>query len=488
MTANRTCSAPLAALLTVVPALTGLASAQVPDGTAVIGTSTQPGSSYVAGNPGLFLAPLGGGPLTTVTGLPPELTTDGFGGFGQGAYCVSHRSSDGAIIVSMIGGPLALPSAGANNLWIFQINSSAAVIQTQQIYLGTANVVGRAWHCLLPDDRILVAAFDGAAPFNNGPMAGRVLGVVDTSGASPALTTLPDPVSTSTAGYVGGMAIAPAGDAMYFASSITQYLSPSDAYVHRYDLTTGQTCLIATLYGESAFGIACDDDGTIHVSATNPTSGTHSIYSVVPDGCNPATVTAVQSSNLLLAWGLDLDRASGRFAAGSNPAPFPGPQFNALSLIDPVTGATTVIASAPAGGWGTLGTQGFAVNNAIESYGASSDGSNRHWFANFPNPGGQPTVGNLGFSLTLRSEPSAAALSLMALSFGRGSTPFSGIDILLDLNTIVAWSVPSAQTVTCPLAIPNMPALSGQFVTVQSLHLEPDSSLTASRGLMITIQ
>ena len=159
-----------------------------------------------------------------------------------------------------------------------------------------------------------------------------------------------------------------------------------------------------------------------------------------------------------------------------------------MSLVNAATGVATVIAAPPPGGWGLM--TGVAVNNAVASYGSPSDGQNRYWFENFPNPGGQPTVGNQGFSLTSRSKPGTAVWTGFLLSATRGSTPLLGANILVGLGGSIGWSIPSAKSTTIPIPIPNVASLSGAVLTAQTLHVEtgPALAFEASRGLTFTIQ
>jgi hypothetical protein len=144
------------------------------------------------------------------------------------------------------------------------------------------------------------------------------------------------------------------------------------------------------------------------------------------------------------------------------------------------------VAFPPAGGWGLGGA--VAVNNLMDSYGAPSDGLNRYWFQNFPNPGGLPLLGNAGFTLTMRSEAGTAALSLLGLALGRASIPVLGIEVLLDPATVVLASVPATSPTSFSLPIPNSPSLIDFVITAQGLHLETNLEFAASRGLSITIQ
>lgn len=488
MDATRTRLLPLAAAFAA--ALTGAdsARAQIPDGHAVIGTSTQPGGSYLPGTPGLFVVPTTGGPAVPITGLPPVLTTDGLGAYGQGAQSVSIRSADGAVIVGTGSGWLS-PSMGQVELIVLQLDVTAtAVVGTQRIVLGAAgaNNNGAAWNVVLPNGEILVFAADGNGAPLAGPMAGSGLARVNTT--TGIITPLPTPsAGPAVPADVGGLAVDPTGQFLYYGLSTYPFTGGSTSTLYRHDLTAGTTCPtpIATWPGETAYGVQCDDDDTVYVSSTDPVTAKHFMHTVRPNGCGKATVTSVTSatSTGLFAWGFDLDRASGQFVAASAPL-----AQNALFLIND-TGIATPLAAAPPTGWGTLASHGVAVNNAIESYGKRSDAANHYWFENFPNPGDQPTAtgGNPGFSLTMKAAPGVPQASALWLSTGRSSINLLGIEILL-APPIITFPMPAGlPSVTIPMPIPNSPALSGLAFTAQSIHLD-QGGLAASRGLQVTLQ
>lgn len=480
---------PCAALLSSLLFTAGL-TAQIPEGHALIATSTDVG---VSGTPGLFVVPLGGAPnapITPITGLPAVLTTSS--AFLQGALEASIRSSDGALIVTTLGDPLA-PNGGDHDLFIFHLNGLAVIpALTQQIVLGTAAAVGGSRHALLPDGRILVHAVEvgptaGAVfPLSSGPMANHFWAIVDTSGPTPGFTLLPNPPGVAGQEYAS-ICVDPAGQYVYYTLSFNFFGQPANMSLLRLDLATGIECTIANFPGESAFGVVCDDDGTVYVSSTNPSAISHFMHTVVPNGCNPASVTSVQSSLPLLTGSLDLDRASGEFVitSYSGVTGFAGSQQNRASTVDPATGLVTVIAPPLPGGWGTV--RDVTVNNAIESYGVPTDAQNRHWFENFPNPTGIPFVGNNAFSMTMASAPGSAVLSAMSLSFGRSSTNIFGIEYLLDPAAAVTTIVPSGTSVPYALAIPNDPGFAGVKLRAQSLHLETGNVVAASRGLEFVI-
>jgi len=476
--------AQLTALLLIAPTFCDRAAAQVPEGSAIVGTYSGPISS---GASGLFMVPLAGGPILPVTGLPPELQQVGGGSYQQGVGSVGYRTEDGAIVVGTVGSA-ASPMGGAIELFLLHLNGSAVdPARTRQILLGTTGNVGGALVQPLPDGRILVTASDAGGALTTGPMANHLFAIVDVSAPVPAFTLLPTPPGS---GVGGGMTVDPTGQFVYYllTTNIGSAVNRV-ANLHRWDLVNNAHCVIANWPGEWAKGVFCDDDGTVYVSANDGTAVTHIMHAVHPDGCNSAVVTSQTSSLPLAAAALALDRASGRFVvqtAGWAPG-FPSTWFNSLSLVDATTGAVTVIASPPAGGWGLMSAS-VAVNNAIDSYGPRSDGQNHYWFENFANPGGQPTIGNSGFSLTMRALPNAPVLSFLALSLGRGSMTIAGVEVLVDVSSAVTQFIVPGLSVPYSWSIPNDPAFSGLEITAQSIHLEANNGLGASRGLTFTIQ
>ncbi len=471
---------PFVTLLAIAP----ITTAQVPVGSAVVGTASGPSSS---GTAGLFLVALPGGAVTPVTGLPAYLRSTGATATEQGVASVAWRSGDGAIVVGTVaaaGGP----ALGNVELFLFYLNGSAVdPTRTRQIQLGTTTNSGGAWVVVLPDDRILVAAGQGGGLLPTGPMANHALAIVDVSTPTPSFTLLPQPTIPA-GGLGGGVAVDPTGRFVYMPYTTTPGQPTRVATLYRHELATGQTCAIATWPGQLAQGLWCDDDDTVYVNASNLTTLAHHVHAVRPDGCNAATVTTTQSLLSVAPSGLALDRASGRFLVPSAAfAPgFPVANLNRLWLVDPATGAATPVAGSPQG-WGSM-SRSVAVNNAIDSYGARSDGQNHYWFDNFPNPGGQPTIGNLGFTLTMAASSGTATASVLALSFGRGSTTLLGAEILVDLSSIVTFGVPSGTAVPFALPIPPVVGLSGLVLTAQSLHIEPNNGLAGSRGLTLTLQ
>lgn len=458
--------------------LAGALLSQMPEGNAIVGTATFPG---FPGVPGLFIVS-GVGPAAPVTGLPAELTTDGNGAFVQGAWSLARRSSDGALIVGTITEPSA-PTAGVLKVWVFHLDSAGAVIanRTQVVDLGTATTAATALVSVLPDDRILVFAGQNGGTLPTGAMAGTNRAVIDASGPVPQLTPLPTGAFHPTQA-MGGFALAPSGDHGYLLLADAFPGSPGAGLseLWRIDGATNQECLIASWPGERAFGIECDDDGTVYVSASNPTLSQHVMHTVRPDGCNPATDSTVVSASNLIAWGLALDRAGGNFIAVG--------EEGTISLLDRSSGARTLVAFTPPNGWGILGQAAIVVNNVMESYGKSTDGANHYWFENFPNPGGQPTVGNSTFSFTVRSSPGLPISSILIMANQRASAQVTNFELLVDVATMVTKEIPVGLSSTEIVAVPNQPSLRGVEFTFQTVHVESSGSLAASRGLTLIVQ
>jgi hypothetical protein len=441
-------------------------AAQVPVGTAVIGTYSGPNNP---GTSGLFLVPLAGGAPTPITGFPT--TTRDFAS-------VAFRSRDGAILagtVASAGGP----TGGQVELRTYHLAGSA-IVNSSSVVLGTTGTTAGIWVAVLPNDKVLVAG----GPFISGPMTNSLLAIVDTSTAT--VTPLPNPPGT---GSGGGIAVDGAGRYVYYLTTTNVSQPTRVATMYRWDLTTFAGCAsaIASWPGELANGLVCDDDGTIYVSATNLNTWTHSIHAVTPNGCGPATVVTIPTNLTIGPSGIALDRRGNFLVTGGGFAPgLPiATNLNQVYLVDRNSGIGNLLAGGPTT-WGFMGAS-HAVNNAIDSYGACTDRQNHFWFDNFPNLGGQPNspAGNPNFSLTMRSSPGTAMLSAIAVSFGRGSTPLLGAVILVDLNSAVTtFLVPStASTYSLPLPA----GFPGLEITAQTLHLEPGNTLATSRGLSIRL-
>lgn len=477
---------PIFAVVAALPTLTSPPKAQIPEAHALLATYTIPGWP---GTPGLFLIPLRGGPTTRITGLPPELVTDSLDAYQAGAWNVARRSSDGALLVGTVANMASFPHEVS--LYVMHLNGTAVdPTRTRKIQIGTATTHGGCEVTPMPDGRVLIHADQGhSLPLSGGPMANHFFAIVDLAPATPTFTLLPNPVGAPGQTTSGGQAVDPTGRFAYYLVANNQYATPPwNSTLLRLDLATGVDCAIASWTDHVAVGVVCEDDGTLYVrtaSAAGNQAVQH-LHTIRPDGCNPAQVSTRSAAPGAFegAWGMGLDRAARMLVDVAVKA---SPLMGDVSLVDPQTLARTVIATAPAGGWGLV-CPGVVVNNIVESYGPRSDGQSRHWFANFTNPGGQPTVGNAAFSLTMASAPTAPMFSMLVLSGGRTSIPMLGIDVLVDPSVMISLLVPGGLSVPVPLPIPNDAGLRGAVLTAQAVHAEQGNVLAATRGLTLTVQ
>ncbi|MFT4514507.1 MAG: hypothetical protein ACI91B_003217 [Planctomycetota bacterium] len=474
----------LAALGAATLAFSGSAQAQVPKNHAVVGTFSGPNA---VGCSGLFTVSLANGAVTAITGLPPALKQPGGINSPQGVSSVVIRPSDGALIVGSVAtGNVA--TAAPVYIYVLHLNA-AAVVSTQQIWIGSTVTSGDARVLMMPDERVLVSASNGTGVFTIGPMAGHRAAIWDLSVSPPTYSLLPNTGGNASG---GGFAVDATGQFVYNLLTAGAGTPTPTASLYRWDMTN-LACVVASWPGHFARGLVCDDDGAVYVTMNDAVSLQQSVATVYPNACNPVSSTSVMSvppSPLLPpvpAHGVALDRASGSFvvaAAGWYPG-FPNTFFNTVSLVDPA-GATNVLTHGPIGGWCTMG--GLAVNNAMESYGAPTNGANSYWFDNFPNPTGQPVLGST-FSITMRSAPGTAIMSLLGLSLGTASIPILGINLLLDPSTLLLMDLPTPPTspMSYSMLIPATPALIGFVFHAQSLHIEANLATAASRGLTVKL-
>lgn len=488
----------LPSLIVTLAAMAAPAPGQVPPGSALIGTYVDAG--VPAAVSGLHLVDLSTGGVTPVTGLPGHIQAPG--GVLRGVATLALRRSDGGILVGNTAQatttyidpfpfccPYYITDPGYLGVNLLYLNGTAVDhSRTRYVGLGTTATSGGVFVAALPDDRIFVAVSDTGGALNNGPLAGHPYGIIDFSGPTPIVTPIANPALMPVAGnYGGGIAVDPTGRYVYFPVTVNIPSPNRNLQLHRIDLTTSQSCVLTNWPGQFASGIAVDDDGSVYLSATDLAATTHYVHKVQVNGCGVATVSSTQSSTAIAANGLALDRATGNFIADSGFAPgFPTPIGGIYAIA--ANGAATWLTTFTGSAQGKIARQGIAVGNAIDGYGAPSDGLSHHWFENFPNPGGKPTLGNLGFSLTLRSDPLVPTLSLLAISTGRGSLSIAGIDVLVDPGTAFTTGLPAAATQAFAVPIPANAALHGALLTAQSIHLEATGSLAASAGIAVTIQ
>ena len=125
---------------------------------------------------------------------------------------------------------------------------------------------------------------------------------------------------------------------------------------------------------------------------------------------------------------------------------------------------------------------GIDMYSLIETYGSGSGCAGRHTWTLAPNPGGAPTVGNQGFSVSVAgASPPTATLALLGLQ--RSSFI---LNLPCPVQLLINPSISLFSPTTIPLPIPDHPSLSGQRIYVQTLHRN-SGGIGSSPGLHLVI-
>jgi hypothetical protein len=189
-------------------------------------------------------------------------------------------------------------------------------------------------------------------------------------------------------------------------------------------------------------------------------------------------VTKFNGSTTAALTGIALDRATGRFVLVSSNMANSVNDFSVLTSDS--SGKLSVLTGPPTGGWGA--PMDVAINDAFEPYGQTRD-EQRHWFAEFPNPGGLPEVGNSNFSVTMKSNGNPT-LSCLAIGLAPTNAMVAGVRLLVE--PVVVLGVPKP-TYEWKLGIPNDPVWRGLRFYLQGGHYEA-GKWGVSRGLEVVIQ
>ncbi|HET6203663.1 MAG TPA: hypothetical protein VFI25_12785 [Planctomycetota bacterium] len=454
------------------------ALAQVPDGWFVSAnfqwTNFDPifNPAPPPGGGGLFLVhPAAPGAAIAVAGLPSAITGAGVPG-PRGASTVVYRSSDGALIVGDSG-----PAGTTISLHVVTLTGSVATGITT-IPLGTSAPgslplaqVGQA--DLLPNGDVVVAVTGLGPP---GPLAGQILGIVST--ASGGVT--PVPVTPVPPGIMNALAVDASGPGAAIAY-FGMFQSPigSESTIYSVPLPGGGAPTTVLTFGPTPVigltNLALDCSGQLRMTAFN---GPPNLFTV-----DPVTATSAPLSPPLgYLNAVAVETATGDLALATfTPSPYP------FSLVRRTSaGGAVLLASAPPGGWGV--PAGLAVNPDPEPYGPATRGTFTYAWSLCPNPGGLPTAGNAGFSLTVATNgPSAAGV--VAAGLGSASLPnFLGLGFTLLVDPAQVLFVGSHGG-TIPLPIPNDPTLVGARVFFQSFHVDGGASagIAATEGVEVTI-
>lgn len=437
-------------------------SAQVPDGF-FVWCSFQ----GVAGQTGVFFShprdPLA--PFIAVTGLSPNLAYDPGGR--QGASCVLRRPADGALIVGE-----RAPQGHSVDLHVLRLSGNA-VVHAQLFSLGTSAGVGEIPQCaLLPDGRVLVAATDLAA----GPLAQfqtlqynwEGVAIVDT--LSGAITPVPIGNFGQFPGVINAITASADGTVAY----IGNWISTASGDLWAVPLPAGGTATqVATLpFGVSNLGI--DLDGCVLVTTLN---GPPNLFRYDPR--TQVTTPVNTTSGPLNA--ITVETVTGNWVLASANSGIPP---RSLVWMTPGGAEHTLLSPNMA----TI--SGVDVNPNPRVFAAGTPGTDRYDWNLRGDPNGLPLVGNAAFSLTVQSQNGTPGAALCLLGFAPPPAPLqvAGLDIHVDPASAVStlWSFGGALTVALPL--PNVQALQGMTLCLQSLHLEViTQTLAASPGVRLTV-
>ncbi len=430
--------------------LCAAAGAQVPDGWYVVSGFASP-----SGTGGLFFVhPRNPGAPIPVLGLGPDLTGTAGMPFGnQGANSVL-RAPDGSLIVGE-----TLPRGGPLDLHVLTL-TGATVASDTTFTLGSAFSPSSVVQCaLLPNGEILV----GVTGVTTGPLAGEMLGLVDPATGSVA----PIPISPAPLGIFNALAVDSSGTVAFLGMVSALPLGPSDIYsvavpgggppafgapvpgvIQNLDLLPSGNLVASTGFSQDLFVI---DTAT---AATTP----------IPTSVFSPTGVAVES-------------VTGGYAVTTN---FTTPSIH---FVD-ASGATTPLSTIGGG----AGLSGIDVNPNPEAFGTGTSGANTYSWALAPNPGGLPTVGNAGFSVTVSSTSGSTAGWIGFSSLPGTGVVLFGVSLWIDLASLL-FLVPMPASGTLPLPIPPVPALAGLQGYLQTFHLDLalPFGIAASPGLEVTV-
>lgn len=443
--------------LAVLAVLTGTALAQIPENSVVISRFQGNGGA----TSGLAIVDLAApGTVVEITGLPPELTGSSSGLGIEGGASVLINGRTGQVIV----GEHALPGA-SSDIHVLTLAGNAVVLD--DVYpIGNAPGGGgwidqMAW---MNDDIIFTSRGNNVT---TGPMAGHHIGIFRPYVGPPGTpgTILPVPITTNPAGATNALAVDEKNGIAYFAKFQNNALSE----IWSLPVVPGGPAVTPTLVATLNTGILnmAYANGELIVGSVGGFSLNHVDVTV-----NPATVSVIAGLfNDVNA--VTIDNASGDFLLADSNA-------GQVYRLDAGLGITVL-------GSVTGGASGVAVRQTMATYGQASIVNNDHEWALAPNPGGEPTVGNVLFSMTVESSP-GTALGVYGVSLAESTPlPVLGATLLIDPTTVALTTLPPAASSTVPLPIPNNAALGGFQVFGQVFHLEGPTSWSSTRGIRVTI-
>jgi hypothetical protein len=440
-------------------ATTAALSGQVPDGWGVASVFQQP--KLAPGGITVF-HPYKKNVSWAVSGLPVDLTGVGSGSTSShGANAILVHPMDGRLIV---GERTTITNDILEIHEILLVGRKAKSLKRHRIgkrhVSKVSNVAAVKQMVWLPDGRVLFAH----TGHDNKSLAGSDLATLDLkTGTIKAIPVTGTPAYATH--LVNALTVDPAGKTAYIGYATRRGRFPRRTLsIYSVPVASGgKATLVASYLDQVVMQLAVDNDGSLLV-ATNRTPGLlrfraskWSVVSSMPSGLNAMEVDRVTGNYLCMAV------SGGRVV---------------LYRVRP-NGARTEVLTYPAG---SSQLTGIAVKASMDTYGTEMPGSYR--WSTTPNPGGAPSLGNTGFSLTARAT-SRTSTGVLGLGLAPTNLVLPAFRLLVD-RIVLILPLPAAATVSLPLPVPSNSAFVGIRVYAQTVH-GGGAALASSRGLRFAL-
>ncbi len=479
-----TCPAPIrvsmprlvAASLAIMAALAPATplTAQAPVGHLILSTYKAAGSGGVPGVGGIHFVEPTTGAISSVTGLPCEISGTCANALNvEGCDVVVHLPQTGQIVAtawSAIGLPVSL--------FLLDIGGTS-VVRSQRYDLGTVtnfNGLANPAGVLLGDGRVLLV-MDPTNVGAPGGLVGTLLGIFDpTRAPNDPAALIPVPTTGVPAGVPNGLVVDQAKGVAYLA--MLPQLGGGTATIYEVDVPGGGTLRRVAGIPIGVNAMALEPDGRLLVGGG---VGSSSRLARV----DPATGAITQYPQIFGTQGINalrVDPVTGDLFVAERDA-----VLSRLSPREP-TGTLQMVANGGPGGWGR--PSGLDMHDELRSYGtASGAGPIVRWQLG-PNPGGSSTLGNASFALTCDSgtagQPAFWVFGATAVQQQIPlATPIELLAQPLILLTTQVQAPPLGNRIDLPL--PATPSLRGTELFVQCL-VPRGADLAASPGLEVTLR
>lgn len=449
-------------------------TAQAPVGHLILSTYKAAGNGGVPGVGGIHFVEPTIGAVSSVTGLPCEISGTCANAVNvEGCDVVVHLPQTGQIVAtawSAIGLPVSL--------FLLDIGGTA-VVRSQRYNLGTVtnlNGLANPAGALLGDGRVLLV-MDPTNVGAPGGLVGTLLGIFDPTRTpnDPAALT-PVPTSGAPAGIPNGLVVDQARGVAYIA--MLPQLGTGTATIYEVDVPGGGALRRVAAVPIGVNAMALEPDGRLLVGGGVTNSSRLARI-------DPATGAITQYPQIFGNQGINalrVDPVTGDLFVAERDA-----NLSRLSPREP-TGTLLLVGNGGPGGWGR--PSGLDMHDELRSYGvASGAGSIVRWQLG-PNPGGSSTLGNANFTLTCDSGTAGQpAFWVFGATAIQQQIPLATpIELLAQPLILLATQVqapPLGNRINLPL--PTTPSLRGTQLFVQCL-VPRGADLAASPGLEVTLR